>query len=424
MAGFRMLALAGALICALGFDVAAQTPCQGRHVQSHLPAVQTKGQPVADATALGAALQGARGGETFLLASGNYGTLRLNASYRSPVTIRSADPAAPACFTRLVLQGAGNVHLDGVYFDYTYNGGDPHFIAYFVLLDSTDIKISNSVFDGGTARGTGTEADGYSIGIGLKIERGGNLTLSGNEFRRWWTAVLAVQSRQLTFSGNNIHTIRSDGIDIDAADGLTIERNRFHDFGGAAGSQDHRDMIQIMRVSPRGSSDIVIRDNVFDMAGGDFTQTIWAGGDGKDLNNPVMRHRNVLVENNMIYNAHIHGISIHGSDNISIRKNSLIHVPGGHSVPAINISSDSTSVVIEQNAVASIIGYQNQRDWVVLNNALIQDQSPSQGGYYDREFIYHARGRKNGYNEYGVRPGSQLDRLNAGSTLSKSYPSR
>lgn len=424
MAGSRILVLAGALLLMLGFDVAAQTPCQGRDVRTHLPATQTKGQPVANAADLGAALQNAQGGEIFLLAPGNYGTLRMNTAYRSPVVIRSADPAAPACFTRLVLEGARNVHLDGVYFDYTYNAGDPHFIAYFVILNSTDIVISNSVFDGGTARGTGSEADGYSIGIGLKIERGGNLTLSGNEFRRWWTAVLSVQSRQFVFTGNNIHTIRSDGVDVDAADGLRIERNRFHDFGGAAGSQDHRDMIQIMRVSPRGSSDIVIRDNIFDMAGGDFTQTIWAGGDGKDLGNPVMRHRNVLVENNMIYNGHIHGISIHGSDNISIRKNSVIHVPGGHSVPVINISPDSTSVVIEQNAVANIIGHENQRDWVVLNNALIQDQTPSQGGYYDSQFIYYAQGRKDGYNEYGVRPGSQLDRLNAGSSLSQSYPSR
>ncbi|NOE28353.1 hypothetical protein GS612_19135 [Ruegeria sp. HKCCD6157] len=132
----------------------------------------------------------------------------------------------------------------------------------------------------------------------------------------------------------------------------------------------------------------------------------------------------MLIENNIIYNGHIHGISVHGSDNISVRKNTLIHVPGGHSVPTINISPDSTSVVIEQNATAPIIGYEGQRNWVVLNNAIIQDQSPSKGGYYDSEFIYYAVGRQNGYNEYGVRPGGVVDQLQAGSTLVEIYPSR
>ena len=183
-------------------------------------------------------------------------------------------------------------------------------------------------------------------------------------------------------------------------------------------------MIQIMRVTPSGSTDIVIRDNIFDMGRGDFTQTIWAGGDGKDLGDRNMRHRNILIENNMIYNGHIHGISIYGADNISVRKNSVIEVPGGHSTPVINISDDSKFVVIEQNAVAKVLGYKNQRDWVVLNNAMIQNQSVSQNGHYDRQFIYYARGGKNGYNEYGVRPDSIISTLNAGSTLVKNYPSQ
>ena len=81
-------------------------------------------------------------------------------------------------------------------------------------------------------------------------------------------------------------------------------------------------------------------------------------------------------------------------------------------------------MVIEQNAVAGIRGYKNQADWVVLNNAIIQDKSPGQPGYYDREFIYYATGPANGYNEYGVRPGSSIDQLGAGSTLVRNYPTR
>lgn len=419
----RPLALVVALFLLMTAPLAAATACKGARIAAKAPNTGA-GQAIRNASELSAALRGSRGGETFVLAPGNYGELALHADYKSPVTIRSANPKSPACFTGMFLEGANNIVLQNIYFDYVFSAGDPHFLSPFNIYESRNIQIVSSIFDGDIARGTNSEADGYSYGIGLRIGRSSNIRLSGNEFRKWWSATLAGQSARVSYLSNNIHTIRSDGINIDALTGLVIENNYIHDFGGAAGSQDHRDMIQIMRVTPKGSTDIVIRKNVFDMGRGDFTQTIWAGGDGKDLGDRTMRHRNVLVENNMIYNAHIHGISIHGTDNISIRKNTLIHVPGGHSTPAINISSDSTSVVIEQNATASIIGHEGQRGWAVLNNAIIQDTSPSQNGYYDRQFIYYAIGRKNGYNEYGVRPGSLVDRLNAGSTLAKNYPTR
>ncbi len=136
----------------------------------------------------------------------------------------------------------------------------------------------------------------------------------------------------------------------------------------------------------------------------------------------------LLIENNVIYNAHLHGISVDGIDNLSIRKNSIIRVrrtkSGKVINPAYQCLGRSTYVVIEQNVVGDINGYKNQTTWVVLNNALIQDTSPSAPGYYDREFIYYATGPSHGYHEYGVRPGSTIDRLNAGSTLVKNYPTR
>lgn len=423
MPGSRIFALVGGLIFMLSSAVAAATPCKIADFNSNLSSSK-KGQVISGAAALASALQRAQGGETFLLAPGNYGHLNLNTPFRSQVVIRSENPGKPACFTGIALKGAKNISFEGIYFDYVFKKGDQHFTVPFKIHNSQNIRIMNSALDGDYAYGTNSVIDGKAYGIGLRIVESTNVTVEGSELRKWWAAVLAIRSNKLTFSGNNIHTIRSDGIDIDAATGLTIARNHFHNFRRAVGSKDHSDMIQIMRVSPRGSSDIVIRDNLFDVGGGDYTQTIWAGADGKDIGQRKMRHRNVLVENNMIYNAHVHGISIHGSDNISIRKNSLIHVPGGHSSPAINISADSTSVVIEQNVTSQIMGYQNQRDWVVLNNAIVQSENPSAGGFYDTQFVYYALGKRNGYNEYGIRPNSIIERLKAGSTLSDSYPTK
>ena len=317
------------------------------------------------------------------------------------------------------MRNAGNLTLDGLIFDYSYKQGDKHRTNHFSIGNGHNITITNSIFDGDYNTGIGH-------GLGLQITGSSKITLSNNVFRKWWKALTGFKSTYLTLSRNQFYDIRADGMALSGIDNLTIELNRFHSFRGG-NSRDHRDMIQLMRTTNRGSSNIVIRDNVFDIGAGDYTQTIFMGRSGKNTSDPLLRHKNVLIENNVIYNAHMHGISVHGADNLAIRKNSIIRVrqpKGGKvSIPRINISY-STSVVIEQNVVSGINGYQNQKDWAVLNNVIVQDQSPSRPGYYDKEFIYYATGAANGFHEYGVRPGSEVDRLNAGSTLVKNYPTR
>ncbi len=180
-------------------------------------------------------------------------------------------------------------------------------------------------------------------------------------------------------------------------------------------------MIQVQRAYGSGSDNITIRDNVFDMGQGDFTQTIWMGGDGKDISDPKVIHHNVLIEGNIIYNGHFHGVSIYGVDGLTVTKNSVLHVDdktltGGIEIPVINISSGSKNVTIDHNAVSQVLGYNGQSDWNVSNNALIQ---PNQ---YDQMFTYHATAAADGQNQYGVKPGSLVDTLNAGSDLVDNYP--
>ncbi len=412
--------LAGLLILVLSFPLAAAPACSEVGSVKGVSTAQ-KGDAIDSAAGLAAALKRANGGEVFLLASGNYGRLALKKAFSTPVTIRSASAKAPACFTELQIKGAENIVLDGLVFDYTFTEGDRSSANRFGIVQSRNITISNSVFDGGYDRGAGH-------GRGLRFKDSATIELRNNVFRKWWKALTGGSSTDVTISGNEFTDIRSDGMAMGAIDGLTIEANLLHNFRGVEGRKDHRDMLQIMRASNQRSTNIVIRDNIFDMGAGGYAQTIWMGGDGKDLGDPKLRHQNVLIENNMIYNAHAHGISLHGVDNLSIRKNSVIRVrrakTGRVTIPQIKVSSDSTYVVIEQNVVGKISGYKNQRDWAILNNAMIQDTSPNGPGFYDRQFTYYATGQRNGYNEYGVRPGSIIDRLNAGSTLTKAYPTR
>ncbi|WP_171230465.1 right-handed parallel beta-helix repeat-containing protein [Ruegeria sp. HKCCA4008] len=373
---------------------------------------------VTSAAELNQALSQAKGGETILLAAGDYGQLSLhNTNYASNVTIKSADSNAQASFSGIHVKQSSNVTFDGIKFDYTYNSGDYNFQSPFGVYGSQNIAFKNSVFDGDFARGTGTTADGTGYGTGLTISGSTNVDIDNTEFSKWLKAVIAVNSNGVSVTGSDIHTIRSDGLVFDNVDNILVENNYIHDFGGAAGSGDHRDMIQIQRANGSGSDNITIRNNVFDMGNGDFTQTIWAGGDGKDINDPNVIHHNVLIEGNTIYNGHFHGISLYGVDGLTISKNSVLHVDektltGGIEIPVINVSSGSKNVTITQNITSLIVGHNGQADWNVSNNALVQP------GEYDQNFTYQATAQGNGYNQYVVIPGSLADTLNAGSAVS------
>ncbi|WP_425082416.1 right-handed parallel beta-helix repeat-containing protein [Ruegeria arenilitoris] len=376
---------------------------------------------VTNAAELKQALASATGGETILLAPGDYGGLNLrDAKYGSNVTIKSADPNDMASFSQMSVTNSSNVTFDTVLFDYTYKSGDYNFQSPFGVYGSSNVTFKDSIFDGDVARGTGTSIDGTGYGTGLNILNSNNVNVVGSEFKEWWKGLIAAKSDTVSVTQSDIHTIRSDGLVFDGVDNILVEQNYIHDFGGAAGSGDHRDMIQIQRAYGSGSDNITIRDNVFDMGNGDYAQTIWMGGDGKSFSDPNVIHHNVLIEGNMIYNGHVNGIAIHAVDGLVISKNTILHVDektltGGVEIPAINVLSGK-NVTIEQNITSQIIGYNGQSGWTINDNVLLQP------GEYDQAFDYFATAQSDGYNQYGVKAGSLADTLNAGSDLADQFP--
>ncbi|WP_209509792.1 right-handed parallel beta-helix repeat-containing protein, partial [Ruegeria sp. HKCCE4150] len=382
---------------------------------------------VTSAAELNQALSQATGGETILLAAGNYGKLSLkNAQYASNVTLKSADPNALASFSEVYLTNSSNITFDEIKFDYTFSQGDANHTTKFLISSSNNITIDNSVFDGDFASGTGTNADGTGFGKGLVIRDSSSIDVINTEFHSWWKALGASRSTDINFSGNNIHTIRSDGISLGEVQNVLIENNYIHDFGGAAGSGDHRDMIQIQRSNGTGSSDITIRNNILDMGTGDYTQGIWAGQDKASYSDAADWNYNIVIENNVLYNAHANGIAVHMTNGLTIDSNTLITVPsqqtGGVATPKIIVGGSSKNVTVEQNVTPSVVGYTGQSDWIVQDNAIIQNRDPSLPDHYDFMFTYIATAAIDGYNQYGVIPGSKVDLLDAGSSLVDLYP--
>lgn len=386
---------------------------------------------VSDLKELYAALGKVKGDETILLEGGNYGTLamtmqsKFKLDFPGNVTIKSADPRDPAVFTGLDLRGVSNLTLDGVTFDYKYAPGHPLYARLFDVSNSENVTIRNSVFDGDTVKKPGAFDDGLGSGIGLSIRGSDNVVVENNEIFGFFRGLVMGGGTDNVVRGNEFYDIRMDGMNFAAVQGIVIEDNYLHDFRRSTDPNEHSDMIQFFTSgTTRPSTDIVIRGNTLDIGEGDATQSIFMRNDVVDrgLAGKEMFYRNVLIEDNVIYNGHQHGISVGETIGLTIRNNSVLQADGrrvdgkdaGVETPKISVADASTGVVITGNAVAGILGKIGQPGWTVVQNAFVQNQDPLKPGYYADVFITSTLTPNGGVNEFVALPGGMIDRLKAG----------
>ena len=389
------------------------------------------GELVISTTAeLRASLASANSGDTLVLAPGTYGATDLKTAANreaggEPITIRSQDPANPAVLTGMKVKGAVGLVMDGLMFDYTFapgdNGPDKKGINWpFQVLGSTDITIRNSVFDGDLA----TEGAPYDVGFptatALVVRGTRGLTLENNVFTLWGRALAIDSSARVEVLRNDIHSIRMDGMDFAAINGALIEGNHIHDFKRSLGSKDHADMIQFWTAGTKNpSKGITIRGNLFDSGMGAYTQSIFMRNELVDQKRAgkEMYYRDVLIEQNVIINAHLHGITLGESIGLTIRNNTLIHNAGSDGpdnnpklwIPRINVSGGSEQVSITGNISDQTFTPRGRADWAVQDNLAIQDRNAGAPGYYDKVFMAARTGDPSDISIYAYRPGGPAD---------------
>ncbi len=382
------------------------------------------------------ALAKATGGETILLAPGDYGKLSLGSrsgfdiTFPSNVTIASADPNKPAVFSQMDLSGAANLTLDGLTFDYTFKPGDAIYTRPFAVNASDNITIRNSTFDGDVASGVSAVDNGYGFAVGLSVRGSTGIKVEDNEIFNFHRGMTVSESGNLTIVGNDIHSIRSDGMDFAEVKNVLIAENTIHDFRGSLASTDHRDMIQFWtNGTDSPSENIIIRGNTLDIGTGTATQSIFMRNDLVDrgLAGTEMFYRNVLIEENVIVNAHAHGITVGETAGLVIRNNSVLHNDGRNAdgadqaveIPQITVSRDATGVIIANNATGGLNGWSGQAGWQVRDNAFVQDQNYQAPGYYGNIFISTSLQTTGGIHDFRAVEGGMLDRLGAGATQTR-----
>ncbi len=366
-------------------------------------AIDTSGQNVIfvhTAEDLAAALEQATGGEIIALAPGDYGSLDLNDArapyvhYADTVTITSADPENPASFSNVSLRGVENLQFDTVVFDYAFEPGDPNHLKPFSIEDSSNIAIRNSVFDGDVAHGNGPAEDGYGTAIGLFVTNSDGVTVDNNEFFEFHRGAVFDYSENLKVLNNDVHAMSSDGFNFAAVSDVLIEGNTLHDFAKPPESDAHKDMIQFWTSgTSQPSTDIIIRGNFLYIGEGDPTQSIFMRNGLVDMGlaGEEMFYRDVLIEHNVIYNAHTHGITVGETDGLIIRNNTILEHKETDdevlvSVPTINVSADAKNVHVTDNIVPRLSEPENA-DHEYENNLIVQSEYLENPNYVGDLFV-------------------------------------
>lgn len=393
-----------------------------------LPA-QARDLRVSDGETLSAALSSAKAGDAVLLGPGEYGTLKLIGfapDGRGPVRIASADPNRKAVFTGLQMTGVQDVTLANLVFDYRFpDGGKSYKDRPFEIMKSSGITIEGSVFDGDRARGTNSPADGYGAGFALSIRKSQDIAVRGSDFRNFYRGIAVGETKNVTIARNNVQEMRSDGMTFVKVSDLLIEQNHIHDFARNLDAGDHADMIQFWsRNAHFPSTGVTIRGNVLNMGGGQHTQSIFIRNEAVDSQNGgrKMFYRDFLIEENVIINGHLHGITVGETDGLTIRQNTLIRTPRKGDwpergrpgwVPRIRVKEGSVNVTITGNIVLSVP--EAMPGWTVRNNLLIQDTSMMAPHHYNTVFANGLASPPYRLEDFFYIPGSSaaIDRLGA-----------
>jgi hypothetical protein len=257
----------------------------------------------------------------------------------TPLTIRGGR------FGPVELENWRNVTLDGGRFQ--AKAGASEYQYLLAAFNAEDLTIRNAHFSGYEL------PNGMLMVRGPSIRGGHNVTIEHSTIEHLAGFSNFIRTDGARFADNDLRDIR-EGLEVQGARNLVIERNRFEQFRPFQG--DHADAVQIFTTGltqpgDTGSRDITIRDNL--MLLNSKAQGVFAG-DEIELAKTPRRYARFLIENNIIIGAGWHGITVSYTDGLTVRNNRLGRV-AGQDIYDSRIDVAGSSVVVENNEANAFI---------------------------------------------------------------------
>ncbi len=199
---------------------------------------------VSDAAGLRAALDSAVGGETILLANGNYGNFTIaGKSFASDVTILSANGRG-AIFDRLTITDSRHIVVDSVH---VFQPTNP---AFNSTLGFVNINGTSSHITFANSEVNGPVDDNYTGGVGIRVE--GSTTyvrIENNSVHDAQHGMTFFGARELQVHGNVIEDVSEDAMKFAGVNDVLIENNTGPRFRHPQPG-DHKDFIQFQGSIP------------------------------------------------------------------------------------------------------------------------------------------------------------------------------
>ena len=290
---------------------------------------------VTNAAQLIRVLKSARGGETILLAPGNYGDVSLaSIQPRSTVTIRSADPDNDAMFTSLKLTRVHNLTFDDIDVTHVLAPGEREWES------AIRVNASNNISFVGIDLSGSRNGNPFDDGNGLFVQGSSRIAVLDSTFHEFNNAVIFNKSSDVILAGNRIQDAR-EGVNIAEVNGGLFERNYVTGIRPDVSKGDHSDAFQVHAGGDNTvSNDLVFNANVIM---GAENQGIFIRSE--KVMSHGLKHSNIVVTNNYVETNFRHAISVSDTDGVVVTNNSIRDANGDGLVPGITLSNLSNGLI-------------------------------------------------------------------------------
>ena len=278
-----------------------------------------------------AAIKVAKGGDTILLADGDYGSILLKSKYgsnlplySSDVTIKSENPYG-ANFAGIEIQYGQNLRFDGINIENTFKVGYSSKNIDFINGKAGTLNFRN--VDGTEITGSETSGGRY----GLILWDSTNFLVENNNFHSAYEDVARV-------IGNSYNGV--------------IQSNIFYDTTGP--KPLHCDLMMVYGYQGKAPHDLLIAGNLFAEDKSTGSQVVNSGLFIANTGGDPEGFRNITVQENVFSISHINALyTSSGQENINVLNNTLSN--GVIRLAAGGNGLDNAGVTVEGNIARKIV---------------------------------------------------------------------